>query len=253
MVDYAYAADTGGNLYRVDFVNGADTKTALPANKWVMNRVAFTNGGGRKFLFVPSLLQAGNKIYVAIGSGDREHPLQNQYPYRTPVTNRFYVYLDDLNGYVANDLDSTATMIDNTLSNSCNAATALPSGSSKGWFASLNQNGPSEQVVTSAVIASGMISFSTNRPVLPSATSCSANLGEARGYWLNLVNGSGTIGVSGMCGGNRSAVFAGGGLPPSPVVGTVTINGRLVTVIIGAAQRTRSKLSDCIPAGATGH
>lgn len=237
MVDYAYASDTGGNLYRVDFVSGADTKTALSSDKWVMNRVAFTNGGGRKFLFAPALLQAGNRIYVAIGSGDREHPLQSQYPYKAQVTNRFYVYLDDLNASVANDLDSTVTMLDNTLSNSCNAATALPGGSSKGWFVRLNQNGPGEQVVTSAVIASGMISFSTNRPVPPSAASCSANLGEARGYWLNLVNGSGTIGIPGLCGGNRSAIFAGGGLPPSPVVGTVTINGRPVTVIIGAAQR----------------
>jgi hypothetical protein len=131
-------------------------------------------------------------------------------------------------------------------------ATVLPGGSAKGRFVSLNQNGPGEQVVTSAVIASGMISFSTNRPVPPSATSCSANLGEARGYWFNLISGSGKIGVAGLCGGNRSAIFAGGGLPPSPIVGTVTINGRPVTVIIGAAQRAGEQAPDCIPTSATG-
>lgn len=237
MVDYGYASDTGGNIYRIDFVNGADIKAPLAASKWTMNRVAYTNGSWRKFLFAPALLQAGNKVYVALGSGDREHPLQTHYPYRDSIVNRFYVYLDNLDASIANDLDDTTIMLDNTLSNSCNAATALPGGSSKGWFISLNQNGRGEQVVTSAVIASGMISFSTNRAVPPSAVSCSSNLGEARGYWLNLINGSGTIGIPGLCGGNRSAVFAGGGLPPSPVVGTVTINGRPVTVVIGAAQR----------------
>jgi type IV pilus assembly protein PilY1 len=41
-----------------------------------------------------------------------------------------------------------------------------------------------------------------------------------------------------MCGGTRSNIFAGGGLPPSPVLGVVPINGKPVAVIIGAVQRT---------------
>jgi type IV pilus assembly protein PilY1 len=243
MVDYAYAADTGGNIYRMDFVNGPGSATPLASANWVSHRVAYTSGGGRKFLFAPTLLQAGSKVYLALGSGDREHPLQTQYPYTSPVTNRFYVYLDDLNASTANNLDDGNIMLDNTSTNTCNAATALPGGTTKGWFINLNENGVGEQVVTSAVIAGGMISFSTNRPLPPTAASCSAGLGEARGYWLNLTNGSGTIGVAGSCGGKRSSVFAGGGLPPSPVVGTVSINGRPITVIIGAAQREGSASS----------
>ncbi|MBK4735022.1 pilus assembly protein [Noviherbaspirillum pedocola] len=237
MVDYAYVADTGGNVYRISFIDGVTNRTALASTAWTMTKVAYTNGGGRKFLFAPALLQAGTKVYVALGSGDREHPLQSQYPTTAPVTNRFYVYLDDLAGTTSTNLDDTTTMLDNTSINACNAATALPNGSTKGWFLNLNENGVGEQVVTSAVIAGGMITFSTNRPIPPSANSCSSGLGEARGYWVSLLNGSGSIGVAGSCGGNRSAIFAGGGLPPSPVVGTVAINGKPVTVIIGAAQR----------------
>ena len=237
MVDYAYAADTGGNVYRIDFINNPTAKTALSSSNWVSNKVAYTNGSGRKFMFAPALLQAGSKVYLAVGSGDREHPLQSQYPYTTPVTNRFYVYLDDLAASAANDLDDTSIVLNNTASNTCGAATVLPSGTRKGWFLDLNENGVGEQVVTSAVIAGGMVSFSTNRPVPPSGSSCSAGLGEARGYWVNLLNGSGTIGVTNICGGRRSSIFAGGGLPPSPVMGTVAINGKPVTVIIGAAQR----------------
>jgi type IV pilus assembly protein PilY1 len=238
LVDYAYAADTGGNVYRISFIDNPTSRNALSASGWTMTKVAYTNGAGRKFLFAPALLQAGSKVYLALGSGDREHPLQTQYPSTGPVTNRFYVYLDDLNASTSTNLDDTTTMLDNSSVNSCNAATSLPGGASKGWFINLNTNGVGEQVVTSAVIAGGMITFSSNRPVAPTANSCTSGLGEARGYWVNLLNGSGAIGVSGSCGGNRSAIFAGGGLPPSPVVGTVSINGKPVTVIIGAAQRT---------------
>ena len=44
--------------------------------------------------------------------------------------------------------------------------------------------------------------------------------------------------MDGLCGGTRSTTFVGGGLPPSPVVGTVPINGKPTTVIIGAAQKS---------------
>jgi type IV pilus assembly protein PilY1 len=57
---------------------------------------------------------------------------------------------------------------------------------------------------------------------------------------VNLLNGSGAIGVSGTCGGGRSETFVGGGIPPSPVSATVTVNGVVQTVVIGAGQRDGS-------------
>jgi type IV pilus assembly protein PilY1 len=248
VVDHAYAVDAGGNIYRIDFTS--------TVGSWTINRVAYTSGSGRKFLFAPALLPApGNKVYVAVGSGDREHPLQSQYPYSN-VTNRFYVYLDDLNASVANDLDNTSTMTDFTAGTACITAGILPSSALKGWFINLNQSGMGEQTVTSAIIASGMVTFSTNRPVPAAAGTCATTLGEARGYWLNLFNGSGGIGVSGACGGTRSSIFVGGGLPPSPVLGTVPINGVPKTVVVGAVQRsggasTPISPQEIIPAVAT--
>ena len=110
VVDHAYAADTGGNIYRIDF--------AANSAQWVMNRIAYTNGSGRKFLFAPSLLAApGNQVYVAIGSGDREHPLQAQYPY-TNVLNRFYVFKDSLASTSALWLDDPTQTNDFTYSTS---------------------------------------------------------------------------------------------------------------------------------------
>jgi Tfp pilus tip-associated adhesin PilY1 len=240
-VDYAYVADTGGNVYRINFIANPTTFAPLANNAWTMNYVGYTNGSGRKFHYTPSVLGAGTKVYLALGSGDREKPLSTNYPYTTPVTNRFYVLVDDLEVSPAakanaTNLDSTATMSNFSSTTSCATAGVLPNSAAKGWYMNLS-SGTGEQTVTSAVIVGGMVAFSTNRAVpASSVAACSTNLGEARGYWLNLLNASGAIGASTGCGGSRSAVFVGGGLPPSPVKSTVPINGKDVTVVIGAAQ-----------------
>ncbi|MES2148887.1 MAG: PilC/PilY family type IV pilus protein [Pseudomonadota bacterium] len=236
MPDYAYAADTGGNLYRVDFVASPTTMVALASSAWTMHQVAFTNGGFRKFLFAPALLAVKTKVYVAIGSGDREHPLQSQYPYEN-VRNRFYVYQDDLTLTAATPPKNLDTNLEDYSSNtSCTTPMVLPNSTLNGWFMDLPGKG--EQVVTSALIASGMVTFSTNRPVPATAASCATSLGVATGYWVNLFNAAGAVGVTGSCDGARSAPFAGGGLPPSPVLATgVPVNGRAVSVVIGAVQR----------------
>lgn len=232
IIDRGYVVDLGGNIYRMDF--------GTSISNWSMNRVAYSNGSGRKFFYPPALLPApGDKVYLAIGSGDREHPLLADYPYAN-VTNRFYVYLDDLTSTAASpaiNLDDAAVMSNFTTLTSCATASIFPTSSLKGWFMDLNQNGAGEQTVTSALIVGGMAVFSTNRPVPATPGSCANTLGQARGYWVNLFNGSGGIGVAGACGGARSSVFVGGGLPPSPVLGSVVINGKPVSVIIGAAQK----------------
>jgi len=254
--DYAYVADTGGNFYRVDFVDGAASYSAQSAPEWEIYRVAYTTGTGspvgnapRKFLFPPALLYTSGHVYVAAGSGDREHPLQGSYPY-TDVLNRFYVYLDTLAVKPTTptdadpakrpvNLDDVTLMNDNTASTTCASDKILASSSKKGWFMDLNQHGQGEQTVTSALILSGQVTFSTNRPIPPAAGSCSTTLGEARGYWVNLLNGSGGIGAAAgsSCGGTRSDTFVGGGLPPSPVTGVVPVNGESRTVVIGAVKR----------------
>jgi type IV pilus assembly protein PilY1 len=248
MVDYGFAVDTGGNIYRIDFIDGPTTKVALDPTKWVMRRVAYTNGAGRKFLFPPALLLNSGKVYMALGSGDREHPLITNYPYTTPVVNRFYMYADDLaSSPVATNLDDTTLMLDNSANTTCASEAVTPISTRKGWFMSLTQNGTGEQTVTSAVIAGGLVTFSTNRPIPASASSCSTTLGEARGYFLNLLNGSGAIGTTGSCGGTRSGVFVGGGLPPSPVLGTIPVGGVPRTVVIGAIQKSGAGSSPISP------
>ncbi|MBZ2209389.1 pilus assembly protein [Massilia soli] len=238
--DYAYAADTGGNMYRIDFINFS-SKIARTSADWAMRKVAYTSGGGRKFLSAPALVYSQNHVYLALGSGDREHPLRGDYPYEN-VVNHFYVYRDSLAAGVGTEAQNLDAMADYTNTDSCDIAPILPDSGLAGWFMKLNANGKGEQVVTSALIAAGMVTFSTNRPIPKLEGSCSTILGEARGYWVNLLNASGAIGVKGACGGRRSSVFVGGGMPASPVfAGSVALgNGSvkdLQSVVLGAVKK----------------
>lgn len=234
-VDLAYVADTGGNIYRINFSDPSLSYKALEPAGWSITKVAYTSGASRKFLFAPSVVPIQNKVYVAVGSGDREHPTRYSYPYTTPVVNRFYVYLDDPTSSTLTNLDSLA---DRTTSaaDTCSTQAVTPTGSLKGWYMSLNENGKGEQVVSGSLIQGGMVTFNTNRPASDTAA-CTTELGESRGYWVNLLNGSGAIGVSATCGGTRSQTFKSGGLPPSPVSAVVTINKVPQNVVIGAVQR----------------
>lgn len=259
-VDFAYAVTTTGEIFRIDFSDSAYAPQA--AAGWSMRKVAYTTGASRKFLFPPALLRTGTKMYVALGSGDREHPLSTHYPATTPVMNRFYVYLDDLtvassSTTAAVNLDTDPSMRNFTVASSqtCGASGVTPTSGLKGWFMDLKQPIGStgtftsgEQTISSALIAAGMVTVNTNRAITASANVCTNPLGEARGYWVNLLNASGAIGVgNATCGGDRSVAFIGGGLAPSPTLATVVIDGKATTVAIGAAQRSGGASSTIAP------
>jgi hypothetical protein len=243
-VDYGYVLDTGGNVYRINFSDPASNNAHLSSVNWTMQRIAYTNGGGRKFQWAPGLLPSSGKVFMSFASGDREHPLITNYPYTTPVTNRLYVYQDDM---VSTNFNLDGNMMsDFSNPTACDTpGIGSTANTDKGWY--MDFPGRGEQAVTSAVIAGGMVTVSTNRPIPPVSGTCSTALGEARGYWVNLFNASGAIGVTGSCGGNRSGIFAGGGLPPSPVFGTVPIDGVPTTVLIGAIQREGGASSPIAP------
>lgn len=252
-VDHAYVATTAGFIYRVDFVDPANPDTELSCNstecKWSMSLVAYTKGSNRKFLFPPSALPSSKKIYLATATGDRERPLEGDYPFPQTallpgVLNRAYMVVDEFSG-TAVDLDDTSVMEDITTETGCTPAVETRVPAKIGWFMNLNAANTTsdpttnvgEQGVTSSTIFGGLVFFSTNRPVPAVLGSCSNNLGEARGYAVNLLSGSGAADTLGICGGTRSGVFVGGGLPPSPVTGVVPVGGKLVTVMIGGVQR----------------
>lgn len=246
VIERAYAVDAGGNVYRMDFVSSLSAGQALTPEKWELSRIAYTSGAGRKFLNAPAVILHEGAVYLALGSGDREHPLAGHYP-SAGVINRFYVFKDDLRsgqGGLPLNLDDEEQMRDATEDPGCDpGARVLPRSAARGWFLDLVSQGRGEQVVTAPVIAGGQIFFNTHRPSADTSA-CSNALGKATGYIVDLLSGAGAIGVAGTCGGTRQTEFVSEGLPPSPVVATVPVevDGQTVirTVVVGAAQKDGS-------------
>lgn len=238
--DRLYVGDVGGNVWRVDLepvVSGITYKTP---DKWKVTKLAAlgcTTGAGpctvnsptqlvttpRKFFYPPNVVPVGatsaDDSYdaVMIGSGDREHPLMTSQSYS--VIDRFYVLKDTTTGMTASGSLLTEASLMN--GGSVSVATCASSGVScdvapKGFYKTFSTG---EKSVNASVTLRGTTYFGTNAPKVPIVTdpptidkSCKSNLGIAKGYALDPFKG--TFGVT---------EFDGGGLPPSPTSGIVTL------------------------------
>jgi type IV pilus assembly protein PilY1 len=253
-IDRLYAADTGGNIWRVDL---QPTGGNAPAN-WQVTKLAALGGTGstayekRKFLYPPDVVLTSNFDAVMAATGDREHPLfANQ---SLSIVNRFYMIKDtnvglDASGWTA-VTDGTSNIADvapaslfhvTTQYNSDGsvAGTNTYAGTLSGFYITLAQQpGTGEKAVNAPTTIGGSTYFATNQPTNPSGLTCSNNLGTARGYQVNFANGSTAAGE-----------FDGGGLPPSPVAGLVTVqvNGesRLLAYLLGGNPTPGCSGPDC--------
>nr|WP_298144334.1 PilC/PilY family type IV pilus protein [uncultured Pseudomonas sp.] len=212
-VDYAYAVDTGGNIWRINFADPVtEPLTAQAIDDWAITKVAYTQGGSRKFMNAPALLPYLGKVYLALGSGNRERPLESNYPYVDEVDDRFYVVLDYPASDAAVDLDGQL-MNNATAEPNCDADGIYPGTEQRGWFMSMPGRG--EQIVNPAAIA-GDVLFNSYQPGGTQVGLCTRPLGVAKGYAMSLFNGS-------ACGRNRSEVITGGGMPIAPTISTVSV------------------------------
>jgi type IV pilus assembly protein PilY1 len=222
--DRFYASDVGGNVWRVDL----EPTTGNTPDKWQVTKLAAlgcstgTCASGttpRKFFFPPNVVLvgatsvSGSYDAVMLGSGDREHPLKRTNIDGTivsgssyGVTNRFYVLKDTKTGKDANYPSASSPMTEASL---FNATSTLYNGTLSGFYTTFATG---EKSVNESVTVRGTTFFGTNRPTPPSTTSCNANLGESKGYALDPFKGA-----------FEATIFDGGGLPPTPTVGIVTI------------------------------
>lgn len=223
LAQYAYAADTGGNVYRIDIAGAPST--------WAVKKIAAlgcdteTCPGGvanRKFLFAPEVVVTSGFNAVLLGSGDREHPLSTD-AVTASVNNAFFMIKDDRSAdpeVISLDDDVLLEVDANSASLTADQQAELSGADNKGWYLQYGAAGSvhdKEQVVTSAVVVFGVATFSTHTPTVASSTSCGSNLGTARVYNVNFLDASPAKGTE------RFQVIDGGGLPPSPVSGIVTV------------------------------
>lgn len=234
MVQYAYTADLGGNVYRMSFGSGA-------AASWTITKIASLGcatvascTAPRKFMFAPSVVTLDHSVYyVMLGSGDREKPL-NYYAATAAVGNSFFVIQDKPSDSAwttdtANCVSGTSLCRSSLFGITTSATpTAAELAGKKGWYLTLAST---EQVVTSAVTIFGIVNFSTHQPAVASPASCASNLGTTLLYRIGYANGGSANGTA-----NRYQDVSGDGLPPSPVAGQVTLDdGTTVPFCIGCS------------------
>ena len=244
LTDRFYAADLGGNVWRVDL----EPTAGNTPDKWQVSKVAALGCSSgactigttpRKFFFPPNVVPvgvagaSGSYDAVMLGSGDREHPLQNAATGSSyNVTNRFYLFKDTATGLNASGTVITEASLVNL--GTVNGSTIAYDASLSGFYISYATG---EKSVNAPVTTFGTTYFGTNRPTPPSATSCKSNLGEAKGYALDPFSGTFT-----------TDIFDGGGLPPTPTAGIVTI----AIPARGSTPASTVQKAFCVGCGGTG-
>lgn len=249
---YAYVVDLGGNVYRV---SGKDANTPFGGTApkdWTITKIASlgcdtagTCSANRKFIFPPDIVLDNGKYVLMVGSGDREKPLTD-YKAATSVSNYFFMLKDDPTdgdwlksesetcGKELICLDSLYPITGST------NPTYATIDEKKGWYLTLAAQ---EQVVTSAITIFGTVSFSTHQPAVVDPEACTSNLGTARVYNVAYANGASMNGTT-----DRFQEIDGGGLPPSPVGGMVTLDsGETVPFCIGCNPESPLKGADPPP------
>ena len=215
-IDRLYAADLGGNIWRVDLEPAGYTATGAldssgnptgAANQvgpstWTITKFASLGGSGttkRKFLYPPDVVATKTFDMVLDGTGDREHPLYDGSGTKSyAIWNRFYG-LKDLN--VGSSVASgTVTIIDNsnptTTPTGTETVTGLtdatltpydPTTNNSGFFFDFTNAG--EKAVNAPTTVGGFTYIGTSTPPTPTSLSCN-NLGTARGYQFKFLTGS---------------------------------------------------------------
>lgn len=203
-VDRAYAADVGGNVYRIDFEKGSGSAATYDAaTSWGSYQFAALGGNTspvRKFFYPPDVVISRGFSAVLVGSGDREKPLG------LASNDRFFT-LYDTRTVKGTPGTAPAALTPGDLGDVTGTG-ATPQG------CYLPMDGASgEKIVNAPTTVGGITYFASNKPPQPSPNACSANLGVATAYAAPLFC------KSTVTRGN----IRGGGLPPSVVAGTALV------------------------------
>ncbi len=178
LTDRVYAADTGGNIWRVDMPG--NTLPNASQNTWSIFKLASLGGAtastDRRFFNQPDVVSTryNNVSFdaVAIGSGNRSHPNE------TDVVNRFYMLKDtaiatSYHGSGPNDTpipsaiteadlyDATSNAIQDGTAAEQSAAVATLN-SADGWYITLEGSG--EKSLSSSLTIGGVLYFTTFAP-----------------------------------------------------------------------------------------
>ncbi len=221
ITDRLYVGDSGGNIWRVDLPEGSDSSHRSGA--WFITKFAEL-GDDYRFFHKPDVAavreNAGTRYdAVALGAGDRAHPLN------VTDTNQFFMLKDFIvnqpsSSAQANAIKSRSPL---TMDDMPNITDLCINGEcsqdfSSGWYLTMEESG--EKVLSAPLIVSGELFFTT---YLPSAgvEDCEPKEGESRLYIVELADGSPSRSLQGGVEGSYSKldrwVHGGLGMVGDPV------------------------------------
>lgn len=236
LLQYAYATDTGGNVWRISGPGGEPISTTTSSEdivNWQITQIAAlgcpgdasaTCAANKKFLFGPDIVRnpkGSNNFRVLVGSGDREKPLVS-YGATAGVQNYFHSFVDipqDDTWYddAATECAGAFVCMDvlAIVSRSIESVDPIADVNEKPYGYAV-QLSPEEQVVTGALVVDDIANFSTHIPYdpndFPDADECINQLGTATTYNIGFED----------AGGDLIDILT-GGLVPTPVAGKVLI------------------------------
>ncbi len=216
--DRGYVADVRGNLYRINMADSSGT--LLPVAAWTIKKIAALGG---KVFHAPDVVVTRDYVAVLVGTGDREKPLM------VSSNDNFFLVKDtllnqaDRAGFVTKADLTRVAQVDESSPNVAQFTNVNNNvTNASGCYLQLGTNG--EKVVNTPFTIAGATYFGTNRPT-PSDTSCDGSRGQARSYQFPL-----------FCGVPKGVVLDGGGMPPSPVGGLVSITTNGQETLVRASQ-----------------
>ncbi len=117
-IDRLYAADLGGNIWRVDLEPAGYAAAASAPSAWQITKFAALGGSGntkRKFFYPPDIVATRSFDMILAGTGDREHPLFGNSSQSYGIVNRFYGLKDSNTGSsVPSGWSTSLTITDST-------------------------------------------------------------------------------------------------------------------------------------------
>lgn len=226
--DHMYAADLGGQLFRLDIYNGESTED-LVKGSLIADFGGDTEESNRRFYYAPNVTEIAlaDELYygVAVGSGWRASPLD------TSVQDKFYMIKDGEvfkrdednkykffeNAVVESDLFNATNHALTSDDETERAIAASSIANKKGWV--LDLGGSGEKVLASPLIIDYKILFTTYMPSVNNASACAPPEGNSRAYLVNLFNANAVRDINNdgiLQDGDRSVDLLQPGIAPEP-------------------------------------
>ena len=252
-VDQLYAGDLGGQLWRFDINNAANTANNLSITGGRIADLAVDGSlaDNRRFYNPPDvalILEDGKTPYLSIlaASGYRAHPLQTATHDRVYMIRDYDVYSAPGEGAIADYITVTEADLFDTTDNTIGEGTTTEIDTAKaslngkkGWYITFSEIGGAfvgEKALSEPLLLGGVAIFTTYIPASAGLTSssCTANDGTGRIYFVNIVDGTPTSdrhGDGDETRIDRSEFLDRGGIPPTPRV-IITKDG-IPTLCVG--------------------